>query len=220
MTVHLKIDFVSDVACPWCAIGLLGLEQALAQASDAIDAEIVFHPFELNPDMPPGGRNVAEHLAEAYGASPADLAASRRTLVSRAASLGFAMAMTGESRSYNTFAAHRLLHWARGTGRQAALKHALLAANFSDNLDVGDPEVLAAAAARAGLDPDAARDIAGSDRFAPEVRAEERLWQARGINSVPAIVVNERYLISGGHPPEVFEQALRRIASRAGSAGA
>jgi predicted DsbA family dithiol-disulfide isomerase len=213
MTQTMKIDFVSDVSCPWCIIGLRGLEEALARASDVIDAEIRFQPFELNPDMPASGQNIVEHITQKYGSTPEQSAATRQMIRERAAGVGFTMAMTDESRIYNTFDAHRLLHWAELEGRQGALKHALFDAYFTEGKSPSDHAVLVVAATKAGLDGEAARGILESDRFAAEVREAEHLWQLRGISSVPAIVIDEKYLISGGQPPEVFEQALRKIAA-------
>jgi len=215
MARPMKIDFVSDVSCPWCIIGLRGLEEALARTAGLVEAEIVFQPFELNPDMKPEGQNILEHVAQKYGASPEQSAANRETIRARAAELGFTMATSNETRIYNTFDAHRLLHWAGLEGKQAALKHALFTAYFTDGQDPSDHEMLAAAAGKAGLDEAAARDVLASGRYAEEVREAERLWQSRGINAVPAVVIDERYLISGGQPPEAFEQALRKIAAEA-----
>ncbi len=215
MPRNMKIDFVSDIACPWCAVGLNGLEAALSRLGDVVDARIVFQPFELNPDMPPGGEDGTEHIARKYGLSAEQVAASRETIKARAAAVGFDMDGLGERRLYNTFDAHRLLHWAGIEGRGAALKHALFKANFTEGRDVSDPEVLAAAAEEAGLDGAAAREVLASGRYAEEVRAAERLWQSRGIHSVPSIVIDDRYLISGGQPPEAFEQALRNILAEA-----
>jgi predicted DsbA family dithiol-disulfide isomerase len=213
MARSMKIDFVSDVSCPWCIIGLRGLEEALARTSDVIVADIHFQPFELNPDMPAAGQNIVEHITQKYGSTPAQSAATRQMIRERAAGVGFTMAMTDESRIYNTFDAHRLLHWAELEGHQAALKHALFDAYFTEGKSPSDHDVLVAAAVKAGLDGEAARAVLNSDRFAAEVRAAEHLWQSRGINSVPAVVIDERYLISGGQTPEVFEEALRKIAA-------
>jgi predicted DsbA family dithiol-disulfide isomerase len=214
MTKAIKIDFVSDISCPWCVIGLRGLEEALERTRDVIDAEIAFQPFELNPAMPPEGQNIGEHIAEKYGSSPEQSASARETIRERAASLGFTMATSDQSRIYNTFDAHRLLHWAGIEGRQKALKEALFEAYFTDGLDPSNHDVLASAATRAGLDSGEAREVLASGRHAEDVREAERLWQSRGITAVPAVVINERFLISGGQPPEEFEQALRKIASQ------
>lgn len=211
----MKIDFVSDVACPWCIIGLRALEEALARTADVVEATLTFQPFELNPDMLPGGQNIGEHIAQKYGSTPEQSAANRAMITARAAELGFTMAMTSDSRIYNTFDAHRLLHWAEASGRQAALKHALFTANFTDGKDPGDHDVLVAAAEAAGLDGIEAADVLASGRYADEVRTAEALWRGRGINAVPAIVINDRHLISGGQPIEVFENALRQIAAGA-----
>jgi predicted DsbA family dithiol-disulfide isomerase len=210
----LTIDFVSDVVCPWCVIGLKGLEEALARTSDAATAEIRFHPFELNPAMVPEGENIVEHIGRKYGATPEQSAGTRAMIRERAAALGFTMAMGDESRIYNTFDAHRLLHWAGLVGDQRALKMALFTAYFTEGKNPGDRAVLLAAVEQAGLDPAEAARVLDEGRYAEEVRAEEALWQSRGIQSVPAIVIDQRYLISGGQPPEAFEQALREIAAQ------
>lgn len=213
MPRKMTIDFVSDIVCPWCVIGLKGLEEALARMTEVVDAEIRFHPFELNPAMAPEGENIVEHIGRKYGATPEQSAATRAMIRERAGALGFTMAMGDESRIYNTFDAHRLLHWAGLVGDQRALKLALFTAYFTDGKSPGDREVLLAAAEQAGLDPVAAAEVLDSGHYAEEVRAEETLWQSRGIQSVPAIVIDQRYLISGGQPPEAFEQALREIAA-------
>lgn len=209
----MTIDFISDVSCPWCIIGLRGLEEALARTRDLVDARIVFHPFELNPDMPPEGQDIAEHVAEKYGASPAQSAASRTTIRDRAAAVGFTIARREGARIYNTFDAHRLLHWAAIEGRQQPLKEALFAAYFTDGRDPSDHAVLTETAAEVGLDPTKAAAILASDRYAADVRAAERRWQAEGVTAVPTIVIDDTYIISGGQPPEAFERALRGIAA-------
>lgn len=213
MTKPMTIDFVSDVSCPWCIIGLRALEEALASAGDAVDATIRFQPFELNPAMPAGGQNVVDHVAEKYGSTPEQSAAARANIRDRAAALGFTMNGSADSRIYNTFDAHRLLHWAALEGRQADLKKALFTAYFTDQRDPSDHAVLVDVAAGIGLDTAVARDVLASGRYSDEVRAEERLWQQRGITAVPAIVINERYVIMGGQPPATFEKALRAIAA-------
>lgn len=207
--VTLSIDFVSDVVCPWCVIGLLGLERAVAAGSDAFEVTIRVQPFELNPDMPAGGQDIREHIIEKYGAMPGGAGERIRTM---ATTLGFAMPQREGARIHNTFDAHRLLHWAAGSGRQLALKHALFAAYFQDGRDPGDPVVLVAAAEAAGLDGAAARRVIGSDEGAEAVRAAEREWRSEGITSVPSVIVEGRYLIQGAQEPPAYERALRRIA--------
>jgi predicted DsbA family dithiol-disulfide isomerase len=218
MPANLEIDFVSDVACPWCAIGLASLEQALQQAGDAVTAQIRFQPFELNPGMRPEGENIDEFIGSRYGADPAQLNAMRENVRARAESVGLTFNQHGSSRIYNTFDAHRLLHWAKSTGKQQALKHALFTANFSQNADISDHAVLVAAATTAGLEASEASDVLASGRYANEVRETEKLWLSRGINAVPGIVINGKWLISGGQPPETFERSLREIAGGLASA--
>lgn len=215
MPRSLKIDFVSDVSCPWCIIGLKGLEEALARTEGVVDAKIHFQPFELNPDMAPEGENIGEHIAKKYGSTPEQSAANRQMIRDRAAALGFTMNSSADSRIYNTFDAHRLLHWAEIEGKQAALKHALFETYFTEQKDPSNQDVLVAAAEKAGLDGAAAHEVLTSGRYAEEVRAAEQLWQSRGIRSVPAIVIEDKWLISGGQPPEAFENALRQIAAEA-----
>jgi predicted DsbA family dithiol-disulfide isomerase len=226
VTRTLKIDFVSDVVCPWCVVGLGGLESALERLrGEGIEAQVTFQPFELNPGMAPEGENVGEHIARKYGSTPEQSAANRAMITERAAEAwdGFEMRMGPDSRIWNTFDAHRLLHWAAlGSGprvtkaealaEQRALKAALFRAHFTDNRSLADAEVLADAAQAAGLDRDKAVEVLADDLYAAEVRAAEQLWRARGINAVPAVVVEGKYLISGGQPAAVFEEALRRIA--------
>jgi len=212
----LRIDFVSDVSCPWCAIGLAALEQALERLDGTVQAQIHLQPFELNPQLPAGGEDATEHLMHKYGIDVAQVEANRSVIRERAAALGFAFNMGAGSRVYNTFDAHRLLHWAELQGRHLALKKALLRAYFTDGEDVASHEVLVRLAAEAELDAGEARRVLESDAHADEVRAQERFFQQRGIRSVPATIVNGMHLIPGGQPPEVFEQALREIATAAG----
>ncbi|MDB5819029.1 MAG: oxidoreductase [Rhizobacter sp.] len=211
--LKMKIDFVSDVSCPWCVIGLKSLETALERLAPAIRAELHFQPFELNPKMPAGGQNIVEHIGEKYGSTPAQSQANRVAIRDRAAALGFEMRMGETSRIYNTFDAHRLLHWAELEGRQAALKQALFDAYFTDGRDPGDLETLVSVAGKVGLDEAKARAVLARGEFAEEVRERERFYTGQGIHSVPAVIINDRHLISGGQPPEVFEQALRQIAA-------
>jgi predicted DsbA family dithiol-disulfide isomerase len=210
----VRIDFVSDVVCPWCAVGLKSLEQALEKLDGRVAADIHFQPFELNPQMPPEGEDIVEHLRQKYGSTREQIVRNGEAIRARGAALGFEFNMDRRDRTWNTFDAHRLLHWAQSEGaqRQRALKHALLSAYFTRGENVSDHAVLLQAVADAGLPAERARAILASDEYAADVRAQEQFYVQNGIQGVPAVIVNERHLISGGQPPEVFEAALRQIA--------
>jgi predicted DsbA family dithiol-disulfide isomerase len=211
MTTPLKIDFVSDVSCPWCVIGLNALEQAIDRLPMPVTAAFHFQPFELNPDMPPGGQDITEHIAQKYGATPEQSAANREAIRARGEALGFVFSMDKRGRIYNTFDAHRLLHWAELEGRQYALKRALFTAYFTDGRDPSSHEVLTSVAGEAGLDQDHAARILASGEYADEVRERERMYLDLGIHSVPAMIINDKYLLQGGQPVEAFEAALLQI---------
>ena len=212
MKKTIKIDFVSDVSCPWCAIGLQSLQTALHRLDAELEPSLTFQPFELNPQMVAEGEDITEHLHKKYGSTPEQAAAARENIRARGEALGFTFNIDKRGRIYNTFNAHRLLHWAQGEGKQAALKKALLTAYFTDGENPSDPALLVRVAASVGLDASRAQAILDSDEFAEVVRAQESFYQQAGIHSVPAIILNDQHLISGGQPPEVFEQALRQIA--------
>jgi predicted DsbA family dithiol-disulfide isomerase len=216
----LKIDFVSDVACPWCAVGLASLERALDKLDGEVSAEIHFRPFELNPGLAAGGQDASEYLTQKYGSTPVQQKASRDAIRARGAAVGFEFREEGRGRIYNTFNAHRLLHWAglQDASRQHALKKALLTAYHGQGRSPEDLEVLLDAVRQAGLDPARAREILESDEYAREVRESEQRFQELGIHAVPSVIVNDRHLIQGGQPPEMFEQALRQIAAEPASA--
>ena len=211
MAMPLRIDFVSDVACPWCVVGLRSLMKALDAVGDKVEAEIHFQPFELNPDMPAEGENTAQHVARKYGANPERSAASRNAIREHGEALGFDFNYSSESRIWNTFDAHRLLYWAGIEGRQLELKEALFAANFTEQKSTSDHDVLVGAAKVAGLDAAKAKEVLESGAYTKEVRAEEDVWRNRGINAVPSVIFNQRWMIQGGQPPRVFEQAIRQI---------
>ena len=220
MTTPLKIDFVSDISCPWCAIGLKSLDQALERVAGDIRVELHFQPFELNPQMGPAGQEITEHITEKYGMTSEQADANRENIRLRGEQLGFSFSKAdqpggGRSRIYNTFDAHRLLHWAglEGAGKQRALKEALLKAYFTDGENPASHDVLARVAGEVGLDTARAQELLASNLFADEVREREQFYLTQGIHSVPAVIINDRHLISGGQPPEVFEQALRQIAA-------
>jgi predicted DsbA family dithiol-disulfide isomerase len=216
----MRIDFVSDIACPWCAIGFNSLERALERiGTDIGDVELHLQPFELNPMMAVEGADLAEYLTSKFGMSPDQLAANQAQIAERGAAEGFAF---GErTHIWNTFDAHRLLFWAGvegPPGSQRALKHALLAAYHGQGRNPGAHEVLLAIAEQVGLPAQRAREVLEGGEFAEEVRQAERFWQQLGVQSVPAIIIDRKYVISGGQPSEVFEQALRQIAAEGNAA--
>ena len=211
MATPLRIDFVSDVVCPWCVVGLRSLQQALAAVGDEVRVDIHFQPFELNPDMAPEGENTTAHVMRKYGSNPERSAASRNAIRESGEALGFKFNYGPDSRIWNTFDAHRLLHWAALEGKQLDLKEALFKANFTDQLSASDHDVLAKTAASVGLDETRARVVLATGEFADDVRRDEMLWRNRGINAVPSVIFNQRWMIQGGQPPQVFEQAIRQI---------
>lgn len=171
------------------------------------------HPFELNPQMGPGGEDTVAYLGRKYGHTPEQIAETQAMIRERGASVGFRFGP--RTRVYNTFDAHRLLHWAGLEGKQLPLKSALLQAYHSDDKDPSSHDVLVEAARSVGLDADAARDVLQSGRYADEVRAEESEFRSMGIQSVPSIIFNRRYLVTGGQPAQAFEQAIRQILAEA-----
>ena len=216
----MKIDFVSDISCPWCVIGLRALDQALARVGSEVSAELHFQPFELNPNMPAEGQDITEHITQKYGISPEQAHANRENIRVRGAHLGFKFSAAeeaggGRSRIYNTFDAHRLLHWAAlvSPAKQKALKEALFQVYFTDGQSPGSHDVLVRVATEVGLDGAKAQEILDTGAYADDVREREQFYQEQGIHSVPAVIINGKHLISGGQPVEVFEQALRQIAA-------
>jgi predicted DsbA family dithiol-disulfide isomerase len=212
MATQLKIDFVSDVSCPWCVIGLKSLEAALETLKGEVAAELHFQPFELNPQMGADGQDIMEHIAQKYGSTPADIERNRENIKARGAELGFEFNMQKRGRIYNTFDAHRLLHWAETEGKQEALKNALFSAYFTEGRNPSDHAVLLDVVQKVGLDASRATEILESDEFAADVRGRERFYADRGIRAVPSVIINDKHLIQGGQPAEVFERALRQLA--------
>ena len=210
----MKIDFVSDVSCPWCAVGFHALQAALARVSGEIDTQLFIQPFELNPQMSPAGVNAVTYLSEKLRASPEQIERNQDMIVARGAEVGFTFDMQRRTHIYNTFDAHRLLFWANQEGKQCALKQALFAAYFTDGLDPSDRDVLVELASGVGLDAQRAREILESNAFAAEVRDRERFYAEHGIQGVPAVIINDRHLIQGAQPVEFFERALRQLAAR------
>ena len=206
----LRIDIVSDVVCPWCAIGYSQLAEALKQTNTP--HEIHWHPFELNPNTPHEGRNYREHIMEKYGTTAEDIKESRARMTAAGAEAGFNFQFTDEFRTYNTFNTHQLLYWADQQGRMHDLKQALFVAHFVDNKNVADSTVLADVAADIGLDRSEALAVLEDQRFAAAVEKEKQHWQQQGIQSVPSMVFNERHLISGAQGIENYKSILQQLA--------
>jgi predicted DsbA family dithiol-disulfide isomerase len=213
MKQPIRIDFVSDVACPWCAVGLSSLQLALSRLGDTVDAELVMHPFELNPQMGEEGEDLVEHIGKKYGRTPQQVAQAQGELRQRGADVGFTFGT--RKRIYNTFDAHRLIHWAGIKGKQVQLKEALLRAYHGEGKPTSDRDVLVEAAESVGLDGAEARSVLQRGDYANEVRAEEEKYQEMGIHSVPSIIINNRYLLTGAQPAEAFEQAIQQILAEA-----
>lgn len=212
----IKIDYVSDIACPWCAVGLGGLEQAINKIGNAFEVEVHFQPFELNPDMPPGGQDVFEHLTQKYGKTVEQVRSTQNEIKSRAAAVGYPFHPEGRKHVYNTFNAHRLLHWAGlecGAQAQHRLKRELLVTYFQLAVDLDEPQNVLDAVNRAGLDSKRAADILATNEFSAEVRAQQMKYTSMGIHSVPSIIINDKYLLQGAQPAEAFEEALRQVAA-------
>jgi predicted DsbA family dithiol-disulfide isomerase len=216
MATQLKIDFVSDISCPWCVIGLKSLETALQSLKGEVAADLHFQPFELNPQMGAEGQDIAEHIAQKYGSTPTDIERNRENIRARGAQVGFDFNMQKRARIYNTFDAHRLLHWAQTESKQEALKNALFSAYFTDGRNPSDHAVLIDVAEKVGLDPKRAAQILESNEFAAEVREREKFYADRGIRAVPSVIINDQHLIQGGQPAEVFKRALRQLAGDTG----
>ncbi|MGB3725630.1 MAG: DsbA family oxidoreductase [Glaciecola sp.] len=211
----LNIDIVSDVSCPWCIIGYQALQQALENIKDDVSASITWRPFELNPNMPEQGQEINEHLAQKYGIDQAQVDANRETIKQRGLSVGYEFGHRGGGRIYNTFNAHRLLHWAHTQNKQTELKLALFDLYFKQAGNPSDNAQLLKTAEQVGLNVDDAAQVLNSNMFNDQVREEQQHYQARGISSVPAVIINNKHLISGGQPVDVFEKALLHISHEA-----
>ncbi|MRI33191.1 disulfide bond formation protein DsbA [Endozoicomonas sp. OPT23] len=206
----LRIDIVSDVVCPWCVIGFKRLEHVLKQYQGDIHAEICWRPFELNPDMSAEGQELREHLQEKYGSTPEQSRMIRQRISDLGTELGFDFQFSDEMKIYNTFKAHQLLSFSELYGKQTELKMALFESYFSEGGNISDTQVLMDVVAKTGLDVELARQALEDNRFVSEVREQEAFWQQQGIHSVPAIIFNQKDLISGAQDESVFMDYLKQ----------
>jgi predicted DsbA family dithiol-disulfide isomerase len=216
----LAVDIWSDVMCPWCAVGYTAFAQAVEQLERELEVEIRWMPFELNPDLPPEGKDQAQHLSEVYGRTADEVAAMRSQMQATAARVGFPMNWTGEgpeppAMMWNTFEAHKLLRWALAEGGPAAqtrLKVALLKAHFQQRRNVSDRDVLLDIAEAEGFNRSRAADALADEALATATRFEEERGRRAGINSVPSFVVDGKYLIQGAREPADYANMLRQVA--------
>ena len=212
MKPSVTLDFVSDVVCPWCALGAAALEQAINNVAGEVAVELTYKPFELNPDMPAEGEPAVQHLMRKYGRTAAEVADGKATQIARGQAIGFMFDLEKRTHFYNTFDAHRLLMWALQEGKQVALKKILLQAYFTDGQNPSDRDTLIDLAEQAGLDGAAAHQVLASGAFGKEVREVQAFYRDHGIQSVPALVVNGRHLVAGSQSIAYYEQMLRQMA--------
>jgi len=211
-TDPIRVDIVSDVVCPWCIIGY----RQLLKASEAtgIPVETYWHPFELNPDMVSEGENIREHIMRKYGSTADQSAQARKRLSDLGEELDFAFNWSDDSRIYNTFAAHQLIHWAGESGKAQDLKLALFDAYFSQGRDVSDVEVLIDVAGALDLNPDEARAVLADGRYADTVREKETFWTSRGVSGVPTMIFDAQQATSGAQGVDVFSKVLQHMAQQ------
>ena len=211
---NLHVDIVSDIACPWCAIGYARLEQAMATLAGELELDIEWHAFELNPNPESKPQPILQALSRKYGRSEAEMEAAQANMIEVATGLGLNFSKMQERYTANTFNGHRLVKWAVEQGKQTAMKQALFDAYFGHAENVEDTEVLLRCVESIGLDTEAAQQVLDSDAFADAVRSDEARYQQAGVSSVPAFIVNNQYLISGAQEPAYLVEALREIAQQ------
>ncbi len=211
MKEKLKIDIVSDVVCPWCTIGYKRLEKAIAELGIEDEVEIEWQPFELNPNMPPEGQNVTEHIAEKYGSTLEQQKESQQRMADIGEELGFKFDYFDEMRMANTFEAHILLEYAKDFGKQTELKMRLTTAFFSERKDVSKREVLKEALLDVGLNAEEALDKLDNEEARYEVRSKQGYWKNLGVNSVPTIVFNRKSAVTGAQPVDTFKEVLTEL---------
>jgi predicted DsbA family dithiol-disulfide isomerase len=206
----MHVEIWSDIACPWCYVGKRRFEAALAAFEHRDEVRVTWRSFELDPGAPPAREaELAEHLADKYGSSVEQAHAMHGQMTEMAAAEGldfrFDLARAG-----NTFDAHRLVHLAAAHGRQDAMKERLMRAYLTDGELMSDHAALERLAVEVGLDAEEVRDTLAGDRFAAEVRDDERTAAALGINAVPCFVIDRRFGAPGAQPPEVLATFLQR----------
>ncbi|OEY67288.1 DsbA family oxidoreductase [Marinobacter sp. X15-166B] len=210
----MRIDIVSDIACPWCAIGYARLERAMAQLAATYEFSVQWHAFELNPDHRGAGEPILPALARKYGRSEAEMRANQNQMMAIAGELGLNFDKLQERLTCNTFDAHRLVKWAGEQGRQTEMKQALFEAYFGRAENVADHDLLANCAVTLGLDAAEARAMLATDRYAEAVRQDQATYRKAGITAVPAFIINDQYLISGAQEPGTLVTTLQEIGAQ------
>jgi predicted DsbA family dithiol-disulfide isomerase len=210
----MLIEVYSDTICPWCYLGFARLQQALAQRP-AQPVDLRWLPFELNPDLPAGGRDRAEYLRERFG-DVDRFAKAQATLQALGAEAGIGFDFAAIRRMPNTRRSHALIAWAGGQGAQNEIKRRALAAYFAEGRDIGDPDTLAAIAAEAGLDAVGARAAVDDPRLHEGVAALEAQARAWRISGVPTFIFGRRFAFSGAQPLPVFLQAIDAATAETG----
>jgi predicted DsbA family dithiol-disulfide isomerase len=207
----VRIDLISDVVCPWCIIGYKRLEKALDMVKGEIEADVHWHPFELNPDMPEGGENLRSHLANKYGTTLEGSIKARENLTHIGADLGFKFDYFDEMKMFNTFKAHQILHFASENGKGNELRLRLFSAFFGERKEIDQTDALVAEAVSVGLNEAESRKVLESEKYADIVRAEEKEWRTKGVQSVPTFIFNETQGVSGAYPPEDLAEILKNL---------
>lgn len=208
-TSAIRVDIVSDVVCPWCAIGYFQLAKAAKETG--IEIEVHWHPFELNPQMAEEGEDLREHLAAKYGTTPEDSRKARERLTELGTPLGFTFNYADDMRMWNTFSAHQLIDWAEEQGKAHEAKLALFDAFFAHRKNVSDPQVLAEVAGEIGLDRAAAAAMLEGGEKAELVRQKQQFWTSQGIQGVPAMVFERQHLVTGARGEENYANILEQL---------
>lgn len=222
-TGPLRIDFVSDVVCPWCIVGYRQVQKGLELLPEPVEVESWWHPFELNPNMPPEGEDSAEHIMRKYGSTPEQSRANRQRLTDIGRELGFDFNYREGMRVYNTFKAHKLLTVfgaERGWQAQTKLKMALFSAYFTDGRDVSDDMTLLDIAEGQGMDRNAAAAWIGDETLSQNVRAELQQWVNQNITGVPAIIFDRKFMVPGAQSAETFANVITKVMEKRKEAAA
>ncbi|AHV96230.1 DsbA family oxidoreductase [Paenibacillus sabinae] len=206
----MKIEVWSDYVCPFCYIGKRRLEHALSQFPEQDKVEVEFRSFQLDPDAGPTSKSIHELLAAKYGMTVEQAKTMNAQVADQAMGVGLDFRFDTMIHA-NTYDSHRLAHFAKTKGLEAGLTERLMKGYFTDGLNLGDRETLAALAAEAGLDKEEATNVLNSDAYAEEVKADIEAAQRLGVTGVPFFVFNNKYAISGAQPGPVFSEVLDQV---------